>query len=205
MTATWAVIPTKNRHELVRRCISSLLDQVVGIVVVDNNDESDVGLEQIPGVAVVHHPGYPPNISELLNMGMAEVNSRASELLRWNIALLNDDVTVSPGWVASLDAALESTGAALAFTGRDGDRPTVWACVVRGEIGLRWDEDLKWWYSDDLLVEECRRVHGGVIAVGGSPPVHYQPNLNTTMDPVLATQAGQDATVFSQKLRERGW
>jgi glycosyltransferase involved in cell wall biosynthesis len=206
MIVTWAVVATKNRPELVRQCIASLLDQVTGIVVVDNNDEPDVGLEQIPGVVIVHHPGYPPNLSELLNTGMVEATKQAGNLERWNVALLNDDVSVAPGWVASLHAALEQSGAALAFVGRDFDIPSVWACLVRGELGVRFDEDLKWWYGDNLFVEECRRNHGGIIAVGSSPlPTHYHPNLNTNIDPVLSAQAGRDAQVFSQKLRERGW
>ncbi len=217
-----AVVPTKGRPEVVRRLINSLAGQVPDVVVVDNNDEPDAGLELISSlrVHVVHRPGYPPNISELLNAGMdaADELARGFGAERWDVGLLNDDVVVPPGWVDSLVGALHETGAAAAYTDRIG-RPgrvlqtaipvphhesmTCWACAVRGELGIRWDESIKWWYGDNDFDYRCRSEHGGVVAVPGPVPEHTHPSAQTFADAELSRQAHVDQATFENKWRGR--
>ena len=214
MTGTYAVIPTKNRYDDLRALLRTLHGQVVAAVIVDNNDEPDEQLaNEFDWVLPIHHPGYPPNISELLNVGLDFVAGawwlHGDE---WNVALLNDDVTVPPGWVRSLDAALRTSGAALAYTHPgvteprlSSERPasnhtmaTGWACLARGELKLRWDEELRWWYSDNAFDLECRQ-HGGVVAVPGTVPVHHHPSEQTFASAELSAQTHLDEATFLRK------
>ena len=216
MIPTWAVVPTKTRGELVRQLIRSLYGQVWGVVVVDNNDapdwvdENEFGLDIV--VENVHRPGYPPNLSALLNAGISLLDSPRAPA-EWNVALLNDDVICPPGWVKSLSDAMRATTAVMAYTDRMGrteptlyttpppnqaHAATVWACVLRGELHIRMDETMKWWYSDNDLDNTCRRM-GGVLAVPGEIPRHLHPSEQTVASVELSRQAHLDAETFNRK------
>lgn len=227
MIPTWAVIPTKNRRQLVLDLIESLRDQVDTVVVVDNNDSQDLITEVVspttftsaPQILNVWHPGYPPNLSELYNIGM----DCAATLLRsepeWNLVLLNDDVVCPPGWAKSLSDALRASQAVMAYTDRLGrstetlytQPPTspyetcmVAACMLKGETGIRFDEDFKWWYGDTDLDHRCRR-EGGVLAVPGKMPDHLHPSAQTVADPNLTAQTHRDRETFARKWGSVPW
>lgn len=204
---TWAVIPTKNRPELVRRCLRAITDQVWGIMLVDNNDTPDFIEDDVAGnVVTVHHPGYPPSVSELYNAGLDPIYTDRDD--EWNVVLLNDDVIVPPGWVETLDSALRASTAIMAFvdplsrsqllTRPDGSAATVWACMLRGEAHLRFDETMRWWYSDNDLDYRCRRS-GGTLAVSGVVPEHLHPSAQTFADAELSAQTHRDRVTFEAK------
>jgi hypothetical protein len=229
MIPTWAVVPTKNRPQLVRDLLSTLAGQVVGAVVVDNNDAVDEF--EIPGIDVMchlHRPGYPPNISQLLNAGLDVIyGARTSAIVQrpqlvhgeFNVALLNDDVRCPPGWVESLSSAMRATTAVMAYTDRQArrepmlytepprspfDTATVCACLLRGETHLLLDETMKWWYSDTDLDYRCRQI-GGVLAVPGPIPEHLFPSVQTFSDPVLSAQTHRDRERFDAKWQGVPW
>jgi glycosyltransferase involved in cell wall biosynthesis len=217
--STWAVVPTKNRPDLVRQLLASLNGQVQGAVVVDNNDVHDpIAVAGIKLIVNVHRPGFPPNLSELLNVGMDVVDT-AGAPPEWNVALLNDDVICPPGWVESLSDAMRATTAVMAYTDRMGrtepvlyttpapeqsHAATVWACLLRGERHVRMDETMKWWYSDNDLDNTCRRM-GGVLAVPGRIPAHLHPSEQTVSSVELSRQAHLDEVTFNDKWRDVVW
>jgi len=233
MTQTWAVVPTRRRSydpDGLVSCLLSLGDQVTGTVVVDNNDDR---IDALPWtgapVFLVHHVEQPPNLSRLYNIGMAQATTFAvegsaltspTEDRKWNIALLNDDVLVPPGWVERLSSEMRATPAAAAYIDRMvrpaptlsttapngfSETMTCWACLVRGETGVRWDEDLRWWYADNLLDLRCRYDEGGVLAVPGPPgPIHKYPSKATTESVELSAQAGRDHETFREKVKRWG-
>lgn len=220
MTPTWAVVPTKGKPDFVRELLATLVGQVTAAVVVDNNESRDEFT--VPGLPVqnLHWPGYPPNLSLLYNIGIAYVENEM-ELLHmgeWNVALLNDDVLCPPGWVESLDAAMRATTAVIAYVDRVNrgvpilfttpptspyDAATYWACLARGEAGLRYDEDFKWWYGDTDWDFRARRS-GGVLAVPGVMPEHRTPSQSLA-DPVLAEQTHRDRETFARKWAGVPW
>jgi len=220
MIETWAVIPTRGRPDDVRACIASVMPQLRGgVVVVDNNDEPDEDLGKLDGVFAIHRPGQPPNLSVLINAGInaAEDLLPCEEKCPWNAAFLNDDVEVPEGWVESVATAMRSTPAVLAYVDRISrseqtlytDRPatqwdsmTGWACMIRGELGLRWDESLRWWYADTDLDWRCREL-GGVLAVPGPHPIHKHPSAQTFASFELSAQAHQDEITFNAKWASR--
>lgn len=212
-----AVIPTRNRHDLLADCINSVVDQVDRVIVIDNLSDPPIDPDQWHGkVGVVSLPIDPPNISTLWNVGisLADAQAHRAGAEEWDIAVLNSDVVVPPGWVETLSTAMRSTSAVLAYPDQHGgqqqilhtkaepidlrQRITGFAYMLRGETGQRLDESMAWWFSDDSLDWEARE-QGGALLVPGIPVEHRCPNGSMYERPELGEQAGRDRETFARK------
>lgn len=219
MTAPFraAVIPTRDRHDMVADCINSVVDQVDRVIVIDNQSDPPIDPDPWHGqVAVVSVPLDPPNISTLWNIGLALADSAAARYgaVEWDIAVLNSDVVVPSGWMYMLSGAMRSTTAVLAYPDQHGgtrqilhtkaepidlrQRITGYAYMLRGEAGLRLDESMAWWYSDDDL-DWTAREFGGALLVPGIPVEHRCPNGSMYERPELQAQAARDRETFRAK------
>lgn len=218
-----AVIPTRNRHDLLADCINSVVDQVDSVIVLDNLSQPPIDPDPWRGKAgVVSVPMDPPNISTLWNVGIALADSQAHRAGagRWDIAILNSDVVVPPGWVETLSTAMRSSTAILAYPDQHGGRQQIlhtkaepidlrqritgYAYMLRGETGLRLDESMVWWASDDDLDWRARE-QGGALLVPGLAVEHRCPNASMYERPELQAQAGRDMETFEKKWGKRPW
>jgi GT2 family glycosyltransferase len=210
-----AVIPTRDRNDLLDDCINSVIDQVDTVIVVDNLSNPPIDIDPWHGkVRCVWVPLDPPNISTLWNIGLALADGARRGATQWDIAVLNSDVTVPPGWISTLSTAMRSTTAVLAYPDQHGgtqqilhtkagpidlrQRITGFAYMLRGEAGLRLDESMAWWYSDDDL-DWTAREHGGALLVPGLAVEHRCPNGSMYERPELSEQAGRDRHTFIAK------
>lgn len=209
-----AVIPARDRHDMLADCINSVIDQVDRIIVLDNLSSPPIDPDPWHGkVGVAYVDLDPPNISTLWNLGLDLVGSTAPAD-EWDVAVLNSDVVVPPGWIDTLSTAMRSTTAVLAYPDQHGgqqqilhtkaepidlrQRITGYAFMLRGEMGLRLDESMAWWASDDDL-DWNARISGGALLVPGIPVEHRAPNVSTNERPELAAQAGRDMETFRKK------
>jgi GT2 family glycosyltransferase len=218
-----AVIPTRDRHDMLADCINSVVDQVDRVIVIDNLSSPPIDPEPWHGsVGVVSLPIDPPNISTLWNVGLALADAQAHQHAadRWDIAVLNSDVTVPPGWIDGLSTAMRSGPAVLAYPDQHGGRRQIlhtkaepvdlrtritgYAYLLRGEAGLRLDEDLAWWYGDDSL-DWTARERGGALLVPGLAVEHRCPNVSTNERPELREQTGRDRETFHRKWGRTPW
>lgn len=218
-----AVIPTRDRHQLLADCIASVADQVDRVIVIDNRSDPPIDPEPWDGkVGVVSLPIDPPNISTLWNVGIALADASFHRVGAdaWDIAVLNSDVVVPHGWVERLSAAMRSTAAVLSYPDQHGgqqqilhtkagpidlrQRITGYAYMLRGETGLRLDETLAWWYGDDDLDWRARE-QGGALLVPGVAVEHRCPNVSTNERPELGEQAGRDRATFRNKWGRTPW
>jgi hypothetical protein len=221
-----AVIPTRDRHDLLRDCVNSVVDQVDAVYIIDNGSQPPIDPDQwafgdngAPRVMSAIVELDPPNISRLWNVGLdlAEHSHRHAGWNPWeplDVAVLNSDVIVPPGWMDALSAAMRSTRAVLAYPDQFGghqqilhteaepvdlrQRITGFAFMLRGEAGLELDESMAWWYGDDDL-DWTARSSGGSLLVPGIPVQHLHPNESTEARPDLAAQAGRDRETFITK------
>jgi hypothetical protein len=218
-----AVIPARDRHDMLHDCIESVVDQVDRVIVIDNLSQPPIEPEPWHGkVGIATAPIDPPNISTLWNIGIVLADSIAHGLKAdaWDIAVLNSDVVVPPGWMLSLSMAMRSTTAVLAYPDQHGGRDVVlhtkaepidlrqritgYAYMLRGETGLRLDESMAWWFSDDDL-DWTAREQGGALLVPGIPVEHRAPNISTNERPELAEQTGRDRETFRNKWGRTPW
>lgn len=222
-----AVIPARDRHDMLDDCIASVVDQVDRVIVIDNLSNPPIDPEPWHGkVGVVSISIDPPNISTLWNVGLqlaanaAQAASDGEGFVEWDVAVLNSDVVVPPGWMAALSTAMRSTAAVLAYPDQHGgtrqilhtkpepidlrQRITGYAFMLRGEFGLRLDESMAWWFSDDDLDWRARAT-GGALLVPGIPVEHRAPNISTHERPELAEQTGRDRETFRKKWGQTPW
>jgi hypothetical protein len=218
-----AVIPTRDRHDMLADCINSVVDQVDRVIVIDNLSSPPIDPEPWHGkVGVVSVPIDPPNISTLWNVGLAltDASAHVEQADRWDIAVLNSDVVVPAGWIDALSTAMRATTAVLAYPDQHGGRQQIlhtkagpidlrqritgYAYLLRGETGLRLDESLAWWYGDDNLDWEAREK-GGALLVPGLAVEHRCPNGSMYERPELQEQAGRDRATFAAKWGRTPW
>ena len=102
-----AVVPHWNRRDLLQALLSNLRQQTRPfdtIIVVDNGSQDDsAGVAERAGAQVIRldrNLGFAPAV----NRGIATTDAK------W-IAVLNNDVTLAPDWLATLLAAAEKEGA----------------------------------------------------------------------------------------------
>jgi GT2 family glycosyltransferase len=215
-----AVIPARDRHDLLADCIASVVDQVDRVIVIDNESDPPIDPEPWHGkVGVAHVALDPPNISVLWNLGLGLV-AATSPTDEWDVAVLNSDVIVPPGWVEGLSTAMRATTAVLAYPDQFGGRQEIlhtraepvdlrqritgYAYMLRGEAELRLDEGLAWWYGDDDLDWRARES-GGALLVPGIPVEHRAPNVSTNERPELLEQTGRDRETFRKKWGRTPW
>jgi GT2 family glycosyltransferase len=218
-----AVIPTRDRHDLLADCVNSVVDQVDSVIIIDNLSQPPIDPDPWHGkVGVAALPIDPPNISTLWNVGLALADSQAHRAgaEQWDIAVLNSDVVIPTGWVGGLSAAMRATPAVLAYPDQHGGQQTIlhtraepidlrqritgYAYLLRGETGLRLDEQLAWGYGDDDLDWRARE-QGGALLVPGIPVEHRCPNVSTNERPELVEQTGRDRATFQAKWGRTPW
>lgn len=212
---TVAVIPTRNRHKMLLDCVHSIITQVDAVVIIDNNSDPEITLDrEYQTVEVIKADIDPPNISHLWNIGIQRAEELAKFLPKWNVAVFNSDVIVPNGWISRISSAMRQTTAVLAYSDQCGGnrmilhtkaqqidlrtRITGFSYMIRGESGLRLDETMKWWYSDDDLDWRARLL-GGSLLVPGIPVDHRDPNGSTNRRKDLQEQAGRDRQTFIAK------
>ena len=94
------VIPTRDRIDLLRACITSVEencgDFAVSITIVDNDSQDPATLEYFATTPhrVVAHPG-PFNYAAIINHGVSTGRNDV-------VVVLNNDTVVSPGWLEGL-------------------------------------------------------------------------------------------------------
>ena len=108
---------------------------------------------------------------------------------------------VRVGSVPSMNASVIPPGQA-ARTVSDlmaGQTVSGWCMMVRGEVGLRFDERFAWWYGDADLEQQVKAAGKFVVAIGGCFVQHLDPLRSTLDDPVRLAQAELDEKEFAAK------
>jgi hypothetical protein len=213
----YAVIPTRDRPAELAAVAAALHAQDVRVIVVDNGSDPPADVE---AAAVIVDYEQPPNLSRLWNLGINLADKLASDAGQqfWDVAVVNDDAVIPDGWYTACSRAMRSVGAMAASSDPHGrittplvktspDRDVYtrmcgWAFLLRGEGGLRADEDLRWWWGDTGIDWEARRA-GGAVLIPGFPVSNRHANFTTRG--ALAAQAGQDRATFEAKWGPAPW
>lgn len=219
-----AFVLTHNRPKLLRECVTAIARQVQAVCVIDNASSPPIEYRAVCPTAhtLIYDSHQPPNLAVLMNVGFdwAQAYAWSQSFETWNVACLCDDVLVPPGWFDAVRSCVRATGAAAGSTHQvrqvsepllktqpDSDiynRMQGSACVFRGELGLRADEDMHWWWQDTDLDWQAR-TRGGMVIAPGPVATNRLPNDYTNARPELAQRAGLDGEVFQKKWGFRPW
>jgi hypothetical protein len=162
------------------------------------------GIDLPAGTITIEDLGTP-NIQRWWARGIAEAEERGAT----TVAVVNDDIALTPDTLTTLSAALDRTGAAIASPSRPPFKnglhkrplvpyePRLWGSlwVLRLGSGLRPDEGYVWWYGDNDLDIRARRNHGGVV-LAEVEYEHLHPGEGTAKSPELQAQSDLDAQRF---------
>lgn len=207
--ARYAIVPTRNRHAYIVHLAESLREQKINVVVLDNG--SDPPLDgRVLGVDMLTDPEQPPNVARFWNLLFDRVAklAAAAGAAQWDVAVLNDDALIPAGWFDITATALRRHGTAVAahtgagprfrsrylLTELDNDfrtRLCPHAFIVRGEVGLRADESMRWWFFDTDFDWQAREA-GGVLCVPGPRTANALANASTVAGLWDQAQADQD-------------
>lgn len=213
MTLTYAVVPSFGR-ECLDGCLESLVDQVDLLFLVRTSEEftvPDIGGGKI---VAIDDADPPKNIQRWWNLGIAAAAAyaKAAGQEQWNVLVTNDDIIACPHLTETLDREMRATTAVLAYPNAFDDRRvlltqpnadvstriTGWCFMLRGESGLKTDEQFEWWYGDNDL-DFTARLSGGALCVPGCAVVHLSPGETTSASAELTARTHVDRQLFLAK------
>ena len=165
------------------------------------------GLTFPAGVNVVEDLDRP-NIQRWWARGIAEAERRGAT----TVAVVNDDIRLTPSTLTKLAGELARSGAAIASPSRSPFKnglhkrplipyePRLWGSlwVLRLASGIRPDERYVWWYGDNDLDIRARRDNGGVV-LADVEYEHLHPGEGTAKSVELQAQSDRDAQTFEQQ------
>lgn len=193
----YAVIPTRDRPDQFAECLRAIWDQVDHVLVISHHADY-VGHVHAESLSVIPYDPDLPNISAMWNLGLLEAEMGAYGEPH-DVAVLNDDAVVPPDWFDRITARMQQHDAAGASGPRGNDDTSAeiagYAFIVAGERGIRADERLRWWYSDDAIQRRCETA-GGFQIVPGVHVEHLYPNQSTVGE--LARISAEDRAVYEE-------
>jgi hypothetical protein len=212
--AKFCIIPTNGRPCL-KECIEAIRWQVDEVVLVEGGPDAQMLASEFP---IIREPDL--NISKWWNLGLNLIEGKARDKgqVQWDVAVLNDDAIVPPGWMDAVSSAMREQKAAAGCSGGTAvphqvlhqepgpvgliTRMKGFAFVLAGEKGLRANEKLTWYFSDDHVDWMARKL-GGMVMVPGLGVDHLHPNAQMT--PQMQAQVAQDAADFYGYWGMRPW
>jgi hypothetical protein len=215
----FAVIPTKgNRMSNLDLLIPRLHWSSAHVIIVDTSHTAAMSLSEAPWRSYVQVilDDDPINISRWWNYGLdwAQQLAERGGAERWDVAILNDDCLPSVDWFKQVSKGMRTNDSAAACSGTSSHtlkiaepinlwfRMTGWAFMLAGEKGVRGNEDLAWWYSDDHI-DWAAREAGGMTMVPFGAPEHFHENGQMTPD--LQVQAAADRQTFIDRWGRAPW
>lgn len=156
------------------------------------------------------------NISRWWNLGL-NWTQRQVDAPKWDVAVINDDAIVPEGWFDAVSATMRQLGVAAGCSGSTAGMSVLhtvagpvnlatrmqgFAFMLAGERGLRANEQLKWFFTDDYIDWESRKL-GGMVMVNGFHVKHLHENGQVT--PEIQAQIAVDAQTFVDLYGMRPW
>ncbi len=210
----FAVIPTNGRACL-KDCLMAISPQVDSTILVYTVPWKDGEVRPHPHFGVALRDVGSPNISRWWNEGL-DICTQVMDMTegdtpgRYDVAILNDDVIVPPGWFDAVSDGMRMYECAAACSGAPNSSPVLlqrpgpvplhtrlqgFAFILAGEKGIRANEELRWYFSDDYIDWRAREL-GGMVMVPGHNVNHLYPNEQMTGE--LHQFSAEDAAKFKE-------
>lgn len=214
---TYVVIPVRDRHEMIANLLGQLIEQVDASRIYVYDNESDP-----PQPAWMRPiPAPDTGVFQMWNAGIdrAERHAQSEGWDRWNVAVLNSDLSVAPNLLYTLARGLRSRpGIAIAYPNiynevvpygdiAEIDNPNYagqtmagYCWMLAGETGLRIDGRYEYWYGDSDIERQARTAGYNVVSVGAArAPLHLDSSGHVTRERHRLDQARRDEARFAEK------
>jgi glycosyltransferase involved in cell wall biosynthesis len=214
-----AVIPTKSNVKGLHTVVHQLLKEskVARIIVIGDGEEGRALGEALPSSVVKLFVPAESGINVMWNMGLE------AALPKSHVLFINDDVEIERGTIDKLCAALDRNESYGLVCPKywDGelseDRYSRDTCRGRydGTGGIagfcfmlphdiahkyRFDENMKWWYSDDDVVWSVNAMERGNYIVAGTSIKHgHSVTIESTPPKAFEKLVEQDKQYFQKK------
>ena len=216
----YAVIPS-NARECLTDCIDAIIKQVDQVIVVCTTNACRGKISWYDQVVKLSVLNPEINISRWWNHGLEFVYDTLPKQdpgpTKWDVAIINDDVIVPEGWFDAVSGSMRQLNVAAACSGGTGGMPVLhtqpgpvhlstrmqgFAFIVAGERGLRANEEFRWYWSDDYMDWESRKL-GGMVMIPGFHVMHLFPNGQ--MSPEMQVMSAEDGQKFVDLYGMRPW
>lgn len=187
--------PTKNRPDLFAQAVAAIRPQVDVVVTVCDGEAARAYAEPLVDLIHVWHGEW--NISRLWNIGLNLIHDHAAGK-PYDVAVFNDDAIAEPGWFATIATTMHAAKAAGASGSRQANKLATlagYAFMLDGTKGVRADEQMRHWYSDDAIQKACVEA-GGFVAVNGIGAANLRADTEIKANPTLRDWSREDRDTF---------
>lgn len=205
-----AIIPCKSNFEGLQQLVQQLVDDqsVLNIVVVADGDAAR------SAIASMHLPidllsvSLSAGLHKMWNMGLDRLKHTGR-----HIAIINDDVSLTPGAMSVVAEILDSNPQlGLVSPSQDPNHSAPldvttgfagYCMVIARDLATQWrfDENMMWWYGDNDVIMWVSKTMGRLTALTGS--CHALGNrshtINTDPPPNFHSDIANDARIYRSK------
>lgn len=180
----WMTVPVDTRQQYLPGLVANCGLPADQVVIVRGNTTTPAY------VAGAHHIPQRPgvkNIQHWWNQGIQYAESSGAT----RVFVAPDDVSFGPDLIPALEAAMDATGAVLAYPSSCG-----MACfMIEMSSDVRPDDQFNWWFGDDDLMQQAK----GRTAIVSTNVTHLHPNELTEAVPGLKELALLDQVKYYEK------
>jgi len=176
----WLTIPTGERRQYLDDIIKDSNIPHERIVIVNTFDKTPT-----PYVHNIYDHGEI-NIHRWWNKGIHFAKHRGAEYM----AILNDDVLLSNDPLNKIAKVMEETGATLGHPVPHSGKISGYCFVLNLKHNILADESYRWWFGDDDLWNQAKKL-GGVIGASANVK-HLHGNELTSNSPKLMALVSAD-------------
>ena len=216
----YAIIPCLNRHGMLSDLLNSIDFDPDYVVIVDTGSSPKLEVLFSGNAIILNEPlDSERNVQKWFNLALNKIDELALERSEkeYDVAVLNSDLIVEKQVLLQLQVALRFSDSIISHPDYSGElgagevsvnktigpvsaryRMTGCCFVLRGDSGIRFDEEFQWWFGDDDI-EWRARVLGGVARVGKLEFIHLDPSGSMRDMPELNEKARQDQDLFISK------
>ena len=219
-TPLYVIIPCLNRHNLLSDLLNSIDVDPDYVIIIDTGSKPTLESFFSGYGTVISEPlDSERNIQRWWNMGLSYARevAKVRGQNKYHIAILNSDLSVNRHDLTILQEALEASGCSISHPDHSRElvsgelvvkteqgpvpfqyKMTGYCFVIDSELGLDFDENLKWWFGEDDF-EWRARVVKGVARVGGTFVVNLDAQGSERDNPDLPPQTLLDEQLFIRK------
>lgn len=184
----WLVVPTASRFEYLDKIFVNSLIPKENIILVRSNSGPVFGK-----VINIFVNSREINIQKWWNLGIDYAEKQGAKL----VAVLNDDVYISPGSLQAIALAVLEQNVALGFPYPHSGQLAGYCWILNLSSDVRPDERFSWWFGDNDLQMQAQATSKYIYV--SADVQHLEGGKLTEFNQYLGRLAERDHLIFLKK------